>query len=684
MAHQHRHARRKHIAARQSISDNVKEGIRELFGREPKGDDDVTVVSVVYVTADKTFDGPIGGYKTEGAVQPNIGKPIEVTQTKAAPVITKTQPKPTPKEETTTSESKPTPKNKAPTTLAVTTSTPSALTSSEEVRSLPTDIASTTTSSPTALDKALDSSSSATAVAASGSDGLSAGAKAGVAIGIIALVGLLAAGILLFVRKKKRGQALEEPPNEKPYAGTGAAAPPPSQPPMRTVTATTPPQLNIRPITQFSPDLGGNSASSGNLLGAGFAAGAASQRDLTGHQDNSSPKSNPFNDPVNPFESHAITTGQSPPSTPAGLDVPQPLRVRTPSPETASIRTVTPETGVAATAVAVAAGAGAIGAVAAVHGASSGKAPTLQTVPGPPGGFMKDPAPSPAMSVDSISVASTGAAAAAIGPGPGNVHRIQLDFIPTMDDELELRAGQLVRLIHEYDDGWALCMRLDRSQQGVAPRTCLSARPVKPRPRGPPQGPGPRGPPPPGGPPGRPMSPAGRMPPGPAPHPNGPPRFPPPQNGPPSSPSTGYRPYPAGNQDRPMSPVRFPQVPRSLSPGPGGRIPQPRSMSPGPYGAGGMEKPIIPEAQRARSNSASGVSDRFYQKGPAGPSGLKEPVFQAYAPAPAPAPAPAQAPAHTPAPAPVSEPRPNPPTPVKSPPLSLGPVERKPLPGHAQ
>jgi hypothetical protein len=23
-----------------------------------------------------------------------------------------------------------------------------------------------------------------------------------------------------------------------------------------------------------------------------------------------------------------------------------------------------------------------------------------------------------------------------------------------MDDELELRAGQLIRLLHEYDDGW--------------------------------------------------------------------------------------------------------------------------------------------------------------------------------------------------------------------------------------
>jgi len=40
------------------------------------------------------------------------------------------------------------------------------------------------------------------------------------------------------------------------------------------------------------------------------------------------------------------------------------------------------------------------------------------------------------------------------GPPPSNVHRIQLDFKPSMDDELSLRAGQLVRLLHEYDDGW--------------------------------------------------------------------------------------------------------------------------------------------------------------------------------------------------------------------------------------
>jgi hypothetical protein len=51
---------------------------------------------------------------------------------------------------------------------------------------------------------------------------------------------------------------------------------------------------------------------------------------------------------------------------------------------------------------------------------------------------------------------SVGAAAIAAAGGPANsaVHRVQLDFKPTMDDELELKAGDLVRLLHEYDDGW--------------------------------------------------------------------------------------------------------------------------------------------------------------------------------------------------------------------------------------
>ncbi|KUI54859.1 hypothetical protein VP1G_02291 [Cytospora mali] len=120
-----------------------------------------------------------------------------------------------------------------------------------------------------------------------------------------------------------------------------------------------------------------------------------------------------------------------------------------------------------------------------------------------------------AESGQSPSPPSAGAAAIAAAGGPANstVHRVQLDFKPTMDDELELHAGQIVRLLHEYDDGWG------------GPR----GPPVNPqgRPQGPPmsgqRGPGPKFPPgnrpmgPPGGPPGGPLPPLG---------PNGRPRDP--------------------------------------------------------------------------------------------------------------------------------------------------------------
>jgi hypothetical protein len=36
----------------------------------------------------------------------------------------------------------------------------------------------------------------------------------------------------------------------------------------------------------------------------------------------------------------------------------------------------------------------------------------------------------------------------------GNVYRVLMDFVPSMEDELELKNGQLVRMLHEYDDGW--------------------------------------------------------------------------------------------------------------------------------------------------------------------------------------------------------------------------------------
>jgi len=65
------------------------------------------------------------------------------------------------------------------------------------------------------------------------------------------------------------------------------------------------------------------------------------------------------------------------------------------------------------------------------------------------------------------------------GAGPNDVHRIHADFTPSMDDELELRAGALVRMLHEYDDGWVsflFCFRvLERKTDMYNPRRSASA-----------------------------------------------------------------------------------------------------------------------------------------------------------------------------------------------------------------
>lgn len=118
----------------------------------------------------------------------------------------------------------------------------------------------------------------------------------------------------------------------------------------------------------------------------------------------------------------------------------------------------------------------------------------------------------------------------------------------------------------------ALCIRLDRSKQGVVPRTCLSTRPVKPRP----QQPGPHGSP--AMRQQRPMSPGMNQ---------GPPR-PPNKEGPP------YPSSPMGNRAMPPNGPPRPMGPNGQGPprGPGMMHGPPRSMSP----AG--NRPMTPQSQR--------------------------------------------------------------------------------------
>lgn len=272
-------------------------------------------------------------------------------------------------------------------------------------------------------------------------EGMSGGAKAGLAFGIIAVIALFA-GLIFFCWRRKKSQkdeGKEQIIDEKhgSFFDRGLSPTPDQRGSMAsTRTASTAPRLSLRPVTQFLPNIMENRKSAGNALNAP----AMSEKPRSGWERG--PAQNPFDDATVMNEKTARS--DSPPSNPFDEGD---------------------------------------GSDAAARGNHSQKSSWEGSEP-----------PTPK------SAKFGTAAAVPVGPGPkgpNNVHRVQLEFKPSMDDELELVSGQLVRMLHEYDDGWALCIRMDRSQQGVCPRTCLSKLPVKPRPQGPP----------PNGPQGRPMGP---------------------------------------------------------------------------------------------------------------------------------------------------------------------------------
>jgi hypothetical protein len=279
---------------------------------------------------------------------------------------------------------------------------------------------------------------------------MSAGGKTGLAIGILLAVAIVAAGVLfLYWRKKKAIDEDEKSHNEKAAFGADAAPMASSflSPPPPTTTTTTSsrvvssaPMLDLRPMSHLMPELMGQRKSQGNPLSTlNVPAGAVAAdvgRSLTPPQSGSPSErpantpnekvENPFSDPTNPFgdeQAKAVSPALSGPTLPASSpSMPAPLNVQKAGPPVAG--------GAGTAAAAAAAGAGA--AVAAIATAK------------PPG--------SPA-SVHSAALSQSSVG----GAPPNNVHRVQLDFKPSMEDELELVSGQLVRILHEYDDGWVSC-----------------------------------------------------------------------------------------------------------------------------------------------------------------------------------------------------------------------------------
>ncbi|KAJ3474796.1 hypothetical protein NLI96_g12250 [Meripilus lineatus] len=61
----------------------------------------------------------------------------------------------------------------------------------------------------------------------------------------------------------------------------------------------------------------------------------------------------------------------------------------------------------------------------------------------------------------------------------GTYAQVRCTFIPSLPDELSISTGEHVRVVGEFDDGWALCEN-GRGEQGVVPLECLD-RQTNPR-----------------------------------------------------------------------------------------------------------------------------------------------------------------------------------------------------------
>lgn len=469
------------------------------------------------------------------------------------------------------------------------------------------------------------------------SQGMTSGAKAGIAFVVILGIAGIAAVIAYFILKKKRKEreAYQRTADEK--SGMARAA---------SVTTPRAPRLSLRPLTQFAPSFGNRK--SGNLLGGAAAAAAA------GAAAGFAMKEKPINAATgghNPFGDHAVTSSAPSSNRPSGAGVfkinaghddgpdnPMGTPPYVPSPiDSAAVPVPVPE--------------------------------SLDTQMTPTGTHFEGMnaasdanAMSPSDIVPIVAGVGAGGAAAAMIPHPAAVpvHRVQLDFKPSMADELELQTGQLVRLVKEYDDGWvsdastsifklawnanrfyqALCSRLSSAEQGVCPRTCLSTRPVKPRP---PPGPintnmnmGARGPPGqmrgPGAPysqrsaspassrnspmypPGRPMTPNGRQSPG---------GMSPVGRGPrPASPANSYRPMPGPRPSSPAGSQGRDRSPSASVNSAGWSKPGPSRMNPGNPSGGSGPTPLPAAASQAPPRA---VARKPIGGGPSGPNSPENP-----------------------------------------------------------
>lgn len=361
-----------------------------------------TVFSVVYVTASATFSGPTAGFVTLSATQTSAGKDAKTTtsSTSTSATSSSTSAKSTASSSRTTSSVS----SSATSSASSSSASSSAASASSAAASSSSAAASSTSASALVGASTAKAQVTSSSTDAAQSSGISTGASAGIALVVIAVVGVLAGLAYFCIRKKKNERKAAAAAENQDDEKRGFISKSPStnnvpQPPAATHSSDAAPRISYRPGSQFAPNVLGDA----EKAAAGAAAGG-----LLSH--------NATHDPSNPFGIHAQTVDQpremiSPIPEERSLSPPVELQGSpVPSPTAASFSVDSPSSPSAKAEVATAAAVVTLPAIATVADAAD--------------------------------------------PPTSTVHRVQLEFKPSMDDELELKVGQIVRLLHEYDDGW--------------------------------------------------------------------------------------------------------------------------------------------------------------------------------------------------------------------------------------
>lgn len=99
--------------------------------------------------------------------------------------------------------------------------------------------------------------------------------------------------------------------------------------------------------------------------------------------------------------------------------------------------------------------------------------PMVPTLTPPPMSY-NNPAMPPVSAPVQSPTLTAGAAAVSLSPASAgaNYACVRCTYIPNLPDELSVTVGETVRVLNEYDDGWALCLNM-HNEQGVVPLECL-------------------------------------------------------------------------------------------------------------------------------------------------------------------------------------------------------------------